>query len=51
MGGIFATLNPEKVLKEFEADYVCIGEGVESFPEFLRTIKDNVDIKNIKNIW
>lgn len=50
-GGKYPTLNPEKTLKEFNVNYVCVGEGLKSFPNLLRAFKDNKDTTNIKNIW
>ncbi len=50
-GGVFATLNPELVLNEYMADYVCVGEGLEAFTDFLTALKENIEIKKIKNIW
>ena len=46
-GGVFPTLNPEKVLMEYDVDYICIGEGLEAFPEFLDYLKQNKDINCI----
>ncbi|GEM_PF-39177 len=50
-GGAHATLDPENVLKNYGADFVCLGEGLEAFPEFLSAFKDGKDLYNIKNIW
>lgn len=50
-GGKYATLNPEKTLKLFGADFVCVGEGLEAFPEFLNAFANGQDLHNIANIW
>ncbi len=50
-GGKYPTLNPEKSLMQYDTDYVCVGEGVEAFPEFLNAIKNKQPATNINNIW
>jgi len=50
-GGKYATLNPEKTLREHFADYVCIGEGLDAFVDFTRALNENKDVSNIPNIW
>jgi len=50
-GGIHATSNPETVLQNDFVDYICIGEGIEAFKEFLETYHSNGDLLKIKNIW
>ena len=50
-GGKYPTLNPEKALEEFNADFVCIGEGLEAFEEFLNALSGNADLYRIRNIW
>ncbi len=50
-GGKYPTLEPEEAFARFSVDFVCIGEGLESFPEFLSAIEDKGDLYNIKNIW
>jgi radical SAM superfamily enzyme YgiQ (UPF0313 family) len=50
-GGKYPTLLPEKVLLQFHADYVCIGEGLDPFGDFLIALSGNEDLFNIPNIW
>lgn len=50
-GGKYCTLKPEKTLKEYLADYICIGEGLEAFPEFLKAFAAGEDPSHIKNMW
>ena len=50
-GGAHATISPEKTLQECGADFVCIGEGLDAFAEFLDAVKEKKDLYTIKNIW
>jgi len=50
-GGKYPTLNPEKSLKMFNADFVCVSEGLDAFPDFLKAFSGNGDMYNIPNIW
>ena len=50
-GNKYPTLNPQKVLDEFCADFVCVGEGLEAFREFLEAFKIGRDLYRIPNIW
>jgi len=50
-GGKYPTLNPEKTLKVFNADFVCVSEGLDAFPDFLKAFSGNGDMYNIPNIW
>ncbi len=50
-GGKYPTLNPEKTLKMFNADFVCVSEGLDAFPDFLKAFSGNGDLYNIPNIW
>ena len=50
-GNKYPTLNPQKVLNEFCADFVCVGEGLEAFREFLEALKEGGDLCGIPNIW
>ncbi len=50
-GGAHATLVPEKILKNYKVDFICLGEGLDAFPEFLTAFKEGKDLYNIKNIW
>lgn len=50
-GGKHPTLNPEKVLGSSYVDFVCVGEGLEAFPEFLFAFLKGKNLYNIANIW
>jgi len=54
IGGVHATIMPEKTLQEFQAfDYVCVGEGESTIIEFVRFLEKNgIDAKpqSIKGI-
>lgn len=50
-GGKYPTLNPEKTLEEFGADFVCVGEGLDAFREFLRALEGKRDPYDIPSIW
>ena len=50
-GGKYPTLNPEKVLKELCADFVCVAEGLDAFSDFLKALSSGKDPYNIQNIW
>ena len=50
-GGKYPTLNPEKTLKMFNADFICVGEGLDAFSDFLMAFSQNEDLYSIPNIW
>ena len=50
-GGKYPTLNPEKTLRMLTADFVCVSEGLDAFPDFLKAFSGNGDLYNIPNIW
>jgi anaerobic magnesium-protoporphyrin IX monomethyl ester cyclase len=51
-GGKYPTIRPLDSLLKHGADFVCVGEGLEAFPEFLEAIQhDSNKIYNIQNIW
>lgn len=50
-GGKYPTLNPEKTMKIYAVDFVCIGEGLDAFSTFLQALENNNNIHNIPNIW
>lgn len=50
-GGKYPTLNPEKTLTEYQADFVCVGEGLDAFSDLLLGISGKKDLYSIPNIW
>lgn len=46
-GGWQASLNPEECLEY--ADYVCVGEAEEAFPELINKLKKKESIENLNN--
>jgi radical SAM superfamily enzyme YgiQ (UPF0313 family) len=42
-GGPYPTLAPDEVLERTPADYVCIGDGEETFPELVRVLVEGGD--------
>ena len=47
-GGVHPTVCPEQSL--IYADYVCVGEGEEAFPEFLEALENGNDPLSIQNM-
>ena len=50
-GGKYPTLSPEKTLKMYHADFVCIGEGLNAFRLFLNALANGGDLYSIQGIW
>lgn len=50
VGGIGALFSYEKILRSGYVDYVCLGEGEETLPELCNVIKNDGNIKSVKNI-
>lgn len=50
-GGKYPTINPEKTLLQHPVDFVCVGEGLDAFPEFLEGLAGRRDVTKIHNIW
>ncbi|KAF0122023.1 MAG: hypothetical protein FD151_970 [bacterium] len=50
-GGIHAVLLPEETLSAEACDFVCIGEGENSFVDFLTAIEKNLPLESVKGIW
>lgn len=52
VGGPYATIAVEHILNNCPAiDYIMVGDGDESFPQLIDSIKNNNDIKNVVNIF
>jgi len=45
------TMAPEKVLADRHTDYLCCGEGIEAFPEFIEALEKGSDPGAIRNIF
>ena len=50
-GGKFPTLNPRAALEKYNVDFVCVGEGLEAFADFLEGLAGRKDPYKIPNIW
>ena len=50
-GGKYPTLNPEKTLTACQADFACVGEGLDAFSEFLTALSGKAGPYAIPNIW
>jgi len=50
-GGVHPTLIPEQILKKYDVDFVCIGEGLDAFKDFLNALSEKTDLYHIPNIW
>jgi len=51
MGGCHATIAPDDVIKHPYVDAICIGEGEDTWKEFLQKYAKKEDISFIKNLW
>ena len=51
VGGIHATIQPERVLADDNIDMVCVGEGEDAIVELANKISQGQDHHNTKNIW
>ncbi|MFH1905713.1 MAG: radical SAM protein [bacterium] len=50
IGGVHATIMFEQLLKNFEIDYVVLGEGEETILELLSALDTRKDVSNVKGI-
>ena len=50
-GGIYPTVDPEEAISTLGVDYICVGEGIEAFPEFVHALDKKEDATQIKNIY
>ena len=50
-GGVHPTLLPEETLQNPLVDAICIGEGEDSFREYLDKLQDNQEPKGVAGIW
>ena len=50
-GGIHSVLLPEEIITSEVCDFVCIGEGENSFPELLDALDGKRKLNSVKGIW
>ncbi len=50
-GGKFPTLNPQRALNDCYADFVCLGEGLDAFGDFIDALGNGSSPYGIANIW
>lgn len=50
-GGVEPTINPERALREFRADIVCRGEGIQAFVDLLQAYEEGTQLSAIPNLW
>ena len=51
VGGVHASVAPEKILEDQRINGVILGEGEEAFAELLSALETKDDIESIKNLW
>lgn len=51
IGGKYATTSPEEALSHKTVDFICIGEGLEVFSEFLDALQSGKDPQAVDSIW
>lgn len=51
LGGAGPTVEPERMLSQSEADFLCVGEGEYAALDLLEALEKGRDTKNIANIW
>ncbi len=50
-GGVHPTLLPEETIQNPLVDAICIGEGEDSFKEYLDKLQNNQEPRGVKGIW
>ena len=50
-GGKYPTIDPARALRRHDIDFVCVGEGLDAFGEFLSALAGKEDLTHIPNIW
>lgn len=50
-GGINAILLPEETINSKSCDYICNGEGENSFPNLLGALEQKKNLKEVKGVW
>ena len=50
-GGIHPTIAPEETINQKNVDFICIGEGEQSFLQLIDSLENNKNLQNIEGIW
>ena len=50
-GGVYATFNPEKLIKLDEVQIVCVGEGEGALIDLCHCLKNGLQYDHIQNLW
>ena len=50
-GGVYVTVNPHEVIENANTDMICIGEGEGALLELCNNLKEEIPIKDIRNLW
>ena len=51
LGGAGPTVEPERMLNQSEADFLCVGEGEYAVLDLVEAIGEGGDTTHIPNIW
>ncbi|MBN2383434.1 B12-binding domain-containing radical SAM protein [bacterium] len=51
LGGVHATINPEEAIRVEGVDAVCIGEGEETFREYVSCHEADKSVTDIEGLW
>ncbi len=51
VGGVHATVYPDKAIQKQGVDMICLGEGEKSLSELIIRIRQGKDYTNIPNLW
>lgn len=51
LGGAGPTVEPEKMLSQSEADFLCVGEGEYAMLDLVQALEEGRGTTNIANIW
>lgn len=51
LGGAGPTVEPERMLNQSNADFLCVGEGEYAMLDLVKALEEERDTTNIANIW
>jgi len=51
VGGVFATMAPEIIIKHPKVSFVCCGEGEKALVQLCKALSEGKDYTKIKNLW